>query len=270
MEIQKNHYLSDIINRINIEILDSGFVYADTEWYDKNICSPFSRIYFIESGEGIIKYDNKKIVLKPGYIYLIPTGLRYSYLCESKMSKLFFHINIYKPDGYDIFSNIGRCVSTKCDIEDIKTLKNLYMGTTVSKTLQLKMELYSVTSMFISKLNLDTVASEQHSPVVQKAIDYIQLNLSDNLTVGELCKKLYISESTLRKNFKKEVGTTIGKYIDDLLFFTAQKLLQKSEWTIGQISESLGFCDQFYFSRKFKERYQITPLKYRKKGKSPL
>lgn len=270
MEIQKNHYLSDIVNRINLEILDSGFVYADSEWYDKNICSPFSRLYFIESGEGIVKYNGKKLTLKPGYIYLIPTGLRYSYLCESQMSKLFFHINIYKPDGYDIFSNLEDCVEIKYDLESIKKLKQIYMGKTVSKTLQLKMELYSVTSMLISTLKLDAAASEVYSPVVQKAIDYIQLNLSDNLTVTELCKKLYISESTLRKRFKKEVGITIGRYIDDLLFFTAQKLLQKSEWSIGQISESLGFCDQFYFSRRFKERYQITPLKYRKKGKSPL
>ena len=153
-----------------------------------------------------------------------------------------------------------------CGAHTVKNLKEIYFGTTISKTLQLKKELYSVAARFISELGLDAAAAETYSVMVQKAIDYIQLNLSDNLTISELCDKLYVSESTLRKNFKNEVGTTIGRYIDDLLFFTAQKLLQKSEWTIGQISESLGFCDQFYFSRRFKERYNITPLKYRKKG----
>lgn len=266
MEIKKNHYISDIINRLNIEISASGFVHADKEWSDKNICSPFSRLYFVESGEGIIKYDNKKIFLKPKNMYLIPTGLRYSYWCESEMDKLFFHINLYKPDGYDVFAGVNRCIMLECSAYTVKNLKEIYFGTTISKALQLKKELYSVAARFISELGLDAAAAETYSVMVQKAIDYIQLNLSDNLTISELCEKLYVSESTLRKNFKNEVGITIGRYIDDLLFFTAQKLLQKSEWTIGQISESLGFCDQFYFSRRFKERYNITPLKYRKKG----
>ncbi|MBQ8868969.1 MAG: AraC family transcriptional regulator [Oscillospiraceae bacterium] len=31
-----------------------------------------------------------------------------------------------------------------------------------------------------------------------------------------------------------------------------------------RISDELGFYDQFYFSRRFKEKYAVSPLKYRK------
>jgi AraC-like DNA-binding protein len=105
----------------------------------------------------------------------------------------------------------------------------------------------------------------EYSPVVQSTIDYIQLNLSLKLTSTYLAERLFISESTLCKKFRKEVGITIGKYIDDLIFFNAEKMLVKSDWSVNRIAKNLGFCDQFYFSRRFKQHYGKTPLQYRKK-----
>ena len=90
------------------------------------------------------------------------------------------------------------------------------------------------------------------------------------LTTKELAEQLFICESTLCKKFKNEVGVTIGTYIDDLIFFNAEKMLLKTKWSINQISETLGFCDQFYFSRRFKHKYGQTPLEYRKKLSTAL
>ena len=109
-----------------------------------------------------------------------------------------------------------------------------------------------------------------YSPVIQKTIDYIRINLSVQLTAKEIAGQLYICESTLLKKFRKEVGVTLGSYIDDLIFFNAEKMLLKTKWSINQISETLGFCDQFYFSRRFKQKYGQTPLDYRKKLSTAL
>lgn len=270
MEIEKNHFLSEMVNKFTIEVLDSGIVETGIEWSNKNVCSPFSRLYYVESGEGIIKYNNIKLVIKPGNVYLIPAGLKYSYCCESHLKKLFFHINVFKPDGYDLFVNSVKCFSIKLNIEKINELSDIYKSTSIADILTLKEELYHRVSLFIPQLNIEQLSNTRYSKIVQNSIDYIQLNLSNNLTLNEIAEKIYTSENTLRKKFKEEIGVSIGKYIDDLIFFTAEKLLQKSEWSIGQISENLGFCDQFYFSRRFKEKYGITPSSYRKIGKTIL
>ena len=57
---------------------------------------------------------------------------------------------------------------------------------------------------------------------------------------------------------------TIGNYIDETILFESEQLLTKSELTVLQISEKFGFCDQFYFSRRFKAKYGDTPQKYRR------
>jgi len=270
MEIEKNYHISNIINKLSIEILDSGIVDADSEWTAKNVCSPFSRLYYIESGEGIIKHNREKIVLKPGFLYLIPATLKFSYSCENSLQKLYFHVNVFKPDGYDLFVNSGKCFQKRIGVEKVRNMYQIYKGTSIENTLLLKNEIYGCIAGFVPELSLEQISVTTYSKMIQRAIDYIQLNLSNDITMCKLAEKLYVSENTLRKKFKDEVGITIGKYIDDLLFFTAEKLLQKSEWSIGQISDSLGFCDQFYFSKKFKERFGTSPLKYRKNRKSVL
>ena len=103
------------------------------------------------------------------------------------------------------------------------------------------------------------------SPITKKAMQYITSHLNMQLlSVKEIADKLYISEATLSKRFKNDMGIAIKKYMDDQIFFEAEKLLLKTNWPLSKISENLGFCDQFYFTRKFKKRYNCTPSEYRK------
>ena len=62
----------------------------------------------------------------------------------------------------------------------------------------------------------------------------------------------------------EEAGMSQGKYIDNMIFLKAKQMLSDPALTIGQISQKLGFCDQFYFSRRFKENSRQTPSEYRK------
>ena len=121
--------------------------------------------------------------------------------------------------------------------------------------------------MLVKMSNID-FKYNSYSINVERTIDYIQKHLSIQLNIPLLSKRLYISESTLTKQFKNEVGITISKYIDDLVFYKAQCMLVKSNKSISQISDELGFCDQFYFSRRFTMKFRESPQKYRIKRKS--
>jgi len=68
----------------------------------------------------------------------------------------------------------------------------------------------------------------------------------------------------MEKLFRKEVGVSVGQYIDDQLMRTAQERLDQTNDSIAKISQSLGFADSYYFSRRFKQLCGITPLRYRR------
>lgn len=96
------------------------------------------------------------------------------------------------------------------------------------------------------------------------AAAYIRENLSIQLTVGELAAHAHVSESTLEKSFRAELGMTIGRYIDEEIFLRAESLLRHTDLPVSRMSEQFGFCDQFYFSRRFRAHCGLSPRQYRK------
>ena len=106
--------LIENINRWHMEIDDSGFVHLSQDnWYSEDVCSPYSRLYLVSGGEGWIEIEKERFPLRPGYAYFIPAGLTFSYGCVDTLEKLYFHLRLVKPDGYDLRSVLLRKVCSK-------------------------------------------------------------------------------------------------------------------------------------------------------------
>ena len=129
--------------------------------------------------------------------------------------------------------------------------------------MRVKMLLYTILDRMITRYDLQLSCTEELSKLSAKALRYIWDHISVKLSVRELAKELYVSESTLRNTFKSDVGVALGKYIDDAVFFAVRKYLT-ADVPIDQIAQRLGFCDRHYLSRRFKEKFGKTISQYRK------
>lgn len=90
MAIWKNENTQSGLNALELAVSDSGYATLNTDWHSENVCSPYSRLYLVESGEGLLEANHQPVVMRPGFVYLVPPGLRFSYSCSSSFSKLFF------------------------------------------------------------------------------------------------------------------------------------------------------------------------------------
>ncbi len=81
-------------------------------------------------------------------------------------------------------------------------------------------------------------------------------------------KRMSISYIYLRTLFRKLTGMPPGAFLLKARIDKASKLLLNSDAQISEIAGSCGFADVFYFSRSFKKRQLISPLKYRKEFSS--
>ena len=106
-----------------------------------------------------------------------------------------------------------------------------------------------------------------YSKLVQRAVCYIQEELSAGITVRAVADALGCPPSRINDEFRRQIGTTLPRYVEDLVMSEAQRLLQSTTKPISLISDGLGFCDQFYFSRRFKKRFAMSPMEYRKAGR---
>ena len=94
--------------------------------------------------------------------------------------------------------------------------------------------------------------------------EYIQKNISEDLSVDSLCQKFNISKKRLYEISHRHFGMSIGEYVYSAKINHAKRLLTSTDKPIQQVAYMVGFQDYNYFSNFFKSRVGISPLKYRK------
>lgn len=108
----------------------------------------------------------------------------------------------------------------------------------------------------------------EYSPTVQKAIIFIDADLSANLTLSSIADALNISSGYLSAVFRKETGKTITEYIREKRVKHAIYLLETTHLQIQTIATHCGIVDLQYFSKIFKKHTGKTPKEYRESIKS--
>lgn len=86
---------------------------------------------------------------------------------------------------------------------------------------------------------------------------------SAELTVKSLCEFYQMSDRTLRNLFARNGDSSPVQVIQTCRMEKARQLLLNTSLTIGQIADALGYGNQFYFSRCFREKYGLSPAHYR-------
>lgn len=264
MPLFTNSFCNDAINHISLEVLISGYQCAGTEWNKARSLSPhYSKLYFILGGDAFICYNGRNHILRPGHVYLIPTDLIYNNGCKTNIDFLYFNIRFIDKSGYDFLANYPEMLECEYPIVQIRELIEKYRSKKLSDALIVKDRLMNAVLMLMSTMPGVELTGRKYTQCVTDALEYIHENLSIQISVDELCRAVYAAKSTLNKKFSEEVGMSIGTYIDREIMLRCEQLLIDSDLSIRQISDKFGFCDQFYFSRRFKSRFGVTPQKYR-------
>jgi len=100
-------------------------------------------------------------------------------------------------------------------------------------------------------------------PSLKKAVDYIGENYMYRLTLEDVAAHIYLNKTYISQMFMKHLGISFGNYLESVRIHKAQELLQRTEESITRIAEKTGYASQSYFTKVFKKRVGMSPLKYR-------
>jgi AraC-like DNA-binding protein len=265
MEILKQPLFKKNANSFDLIINQCGFVKTDETWHQPPLYSVDSRLYFVTDGSGMLVSDTEKMPLEKGYVYLAPCGSKCGFWGTDSVTKLYFLVQLrFGPTESDLLSALKHFAKLPFPVHETKRLRQLYLSADPLDHILLKGAIYQTLCAFIQSEQINMKESENHSPCVKEAIGYISTHLNAKLTVREVAEAAFCSQSKLVMFFKKELGQSVAKYIDDLLMSEAKNQLIYTNSSIGKISDRLGFCDQFYFSRHFRNQFGISPSEYRK------
>ena len=260
---QVNIPLCKQINRIRLNLVYFGSSIIDNEWTGRIVSPDCSRLYYVSRGTSYITMNGIRTQLIPGKWYLLPAGCSFDYECVDEMDQFSFHLKLCDISENDLLSSCNDIVCFEAPSIDYDFLRHCSKSTDLIDGLKLRQIIYDLLLGIIQKHNIN-IYRENYSSCVFFAINYIKQHLNMNLSISEIAEKAFVSKSTLTKHFRKELGVSVNEYIVNRVLSEAEIMLVTTNKSILDISESFGFSDQFYFSRRFKDVFGVSPRAYRK------
>lgn len=96
-------------------------------------------------------------------------------------------------------------------------------------------------------------------------INYINYNINKGITVREIEKKYKLYNKILVNKFKKYLNISPSEYLVEQKLLKAALILKTTEYKVNYISDMLSFTSANSFTISFKNKFGVTPLKYRNK-----
>ena len=107
----------------------------------------------------------------------------------------------------------------------------------------------------------EACANYIYNQQVDDLLAYINTNIATSITIEQLSKEFYLSESYICRIFKSATGTTINKYISARRISIAKSLLSSGAG-VTEAYEKSGFTDYSNFFKAFTKAVGISPKKY--------
>ena len=250
---------------------------ADTNVHVHECCEVF---FNIDGGKSFLIGDRVYEVNK-GDLFIINQFEAHKITCLEETSFKRFVLEIHPAFIYSFstettdlshcFYTRGENISNKVSLNSyeqekiISLFENLNtdndFGDDVIKNTAVLSMLVFINKLFIDRCESGKFRSTMDDRLVKKAISYINSNFSENINLETIAGELYISVNQLCRIFKKNLGTTVTKYIAGKRISEAKKLL-KSGYSVSDTAMLCGYHDYANFIRSFKKSVGVSPGKY--------
>jgi AraC-like DNA-binding protein len=99
---------------------------------------------------------------------------------------------------------------------------------------------------------------------LSRVIRHVRENLARRVTLADAARAADLSPNYLAHLLKKETGRTFTDLVTERRMEKAQELLAHTTLRISEVAEAVGFEDEAYFARRFRQCFNVAPRDYRR------
>ena len=141
----------------------------------------------------------------------------------------------------------------------------------IKNLLQLNTVLKNTYTKQLKVVHPDIAVESSREKFLTKVINYIDNNLNNpKFSVVDLSEHLAMSRGALYTKIFELTGLPPVEFIRSYKLDRAAILLLKSDLSVSQIAYEAGFATPHYFSRSFKDKFNMLPSEYRKMEKNAV
>lgn len=235
-------------------------------------------VHFVTKGKGIFNCDNKEYFLKEGDAFVITPSNLVSYYTSSDDGWSYCWINLTGLDCNGIFEKCGLIdnVVFKYDKENIAELLSLIEELDDIDLNTINQDAFSLRVLGVCinllhtlclKLNPNQEVGhiEKNESILDRAIDYINFNFRNNITISKLCKDINVSRVYFTTLFTRSMRQSPGHYLTARRIHNAcEILLAYKDLKISKVAVMSGFQSTAQFCKCFKKNTGMSPTEYKK------
>jgi len=219
------------------------------------------------SGAGMMVSAEDVSQLNEGMVYLLTPELSFRLLADSEPLKGFIlHFEAYTVTKEQAVVRAKAFMKGQFRAGDLQLL-----APTCNRLLQWQASgkqeafagqegLYRLMSLLI-EVNLQEESKETTASAIARVSAFMQLHLDRELTRNELAGLAGLSPGYFSWAFQQYIGKTPTVYLMEARVARAKELLL-SGGGVKETAARVGFDDEFYFSRRFKQKTGFSPLAY--------
>lgn len=113
---------------------------------------------------------------------------------------------------------------------------------------------------------IESVYSSQDAKKMRQlkpAIEFMRENYDQPLTLPDIAKTVHLSVSRMAHLFRDQMGMTIVDFLTNIRINRAKQMLLTTDKNCTQICFEVGYNNQSYFNRVFKQITGMTPRQFR-------
>ncbi len=113
------------------------------------------------------------------------------------------------------------------------------------------------------------VYMQGRTDALRRVLKFIDEHLQRDISLNEVAEAAYLSPNYLSQLLKKQTGMAFVEWLTVRRMERAQHLLSHTTERIFEVANAVGFADEAYFTRRFRQRFGQSPSGYRKAMRSP-
>ena len=257
------------------KLICGGISVCKSDHFIERLNSGLGTLEYVISGKGTIILNGKQYNAVAGDALFLPSGTDQCCFSDANApwSRIFFSFtgNMCNLIAEALSLN-DKAVFKNCDIsKKMYKLMNMQKLPVSSAELQ-KMSFSVILEIFMDIFEKSPYKSDSSKKKTELTIltDYIDNNLTHNITLNDMARCIFKSKNYVLRLFKDGCNKTPYEYFLDKKMELSKQLLRETELSVRQISEYLNFETPNYFSTRFRRKYGISPSEYRKINRSYL
>jgi len=244
-----------------IDLAGNGRV--GSEWSKAKFPYPHHRLYYVYSGEATLILNDAVHLLEPDNMYLIPAFSMVQTICEDHFYHHFVHFQLEATGARNLFTLYKPVFRLKASVGTktcFRTIFNHYEDNTLYANMMTSQAFYSLLAPFFK----DCQQPSSNFLRLQPVLNYIESNLEDKLTNGDLATIMDLDTVYFTNLFSRIIGQSPNQFIIRKRLERSQLLLTTTDLKVKEIAWQCGFDNHMYFSSLFKKKLNMTPTLYRK------